>query len=51
MSDQDNRMSAIFRPSGNSHPTDEESNFVQLLRLRCKDSKDLTKWMETKTDR
>ena len=31
--------------------TDEESNFVQLLRLRCKDSKDLAKWMERKTDR
>ena len=26
--------------------TDKESNFVQLLRLRCKDSKDLAKWME-----
>ena len=31
--------------------TDEESKFVQLLRLRCKDSKDLAKRMERKTDR
>ena len=31
--------------------TNEESNFVQLLRLRCKDNEFLEKWMERKTDK
>ena len=31
--------------------TNIESNFSQLLRLRCKDNKDLAIWMERKTDR